>query len=1479
MASRKTKHTHLKRLKNIMSAAIWTVVGLYIVFILLIHIPPVQGAMADAVAAAVGGKLGTKVEIGRVDLGMLNRIIIDDVLIYDQRAKQMVRIARATAKIDVTALAQGRISISSAQLFGARLQLYKLSATADANYQFALDSLASKDTTKHSTLDLHIGSFIMRHSSLDYDRLDIAPTNGHFSTSHLHLSDISANVQLRVLCNDSVDVNVRRLSAQERSGLCLNRLSFKMEGGLKGLRLSEFTLNTQNSTIEIPSLTATYESKEGRPDWHTARWKGEIKSPQLVLADFASLVPPLRSLVKPLTLSSNLRGTAMAMQIDGLRITSGDDDVSLNASGWLRRQKDAPLLWHAAVRRLHMNHSAVKQVYESIENKGRPLPAIVERIGDISLNGIATATDDKSLTATCTLQTDAGKVDADVVLWRSGNFEGSISTDNMDMAQLCSDGKFGKVVADIDVDGHRGDRTTVNAKGSVSQFSYNGHKFSDIGVDGTYDNGDFSGKLNINDHNINADIEGELRHLASGSAIKIKADIARLVPSAIGLTSKWGDAVFSVNIDAAVKGSKVADANGLITVKNMTVSKSGDDDYTLNNLTLWAGNRDGQHYMTMNSDFGHAEVAGRFDPKTVVASITNFVGKKLPTLPGLPPQKKSTNNAFLISATINNTVWLERLFNVPLSISEPVNIHGKVDDLAGELYFNCSAPAFNYNEKPYRNATVAVTSPEDKLHYDAHLTKMFDNGDELTLSLTGQAADNKLSTALAWQSNGGKATDGLLNAETQMTVNNGHREAHIDILPSTVAIGDTQWKVSPSSIVAADNRIVVDNFSIHHGDQHILIDGTASKSRMDSLIVDLNGVNLGYVLNLVNFHTVDFDGFVSGRAFVKAPFGDIDAKGRVKVRSFSFEGGGLGTYDTDVVWNGKEGKIEIDGSAADGPGHRLSINGYISPVHSRIDLAMKANNTRLDFMRSFMSSFSNDIDGVGTGELRLAGPFSNINLTGLVVVDGEATIDPLGCRYRLSGDTVRFVPDDIQMDNAPVYDKEGHRGWLTGGIHHRHLTNMSYDLNVRAENLLVYDYKDFGDDTFYGTVYGTGDVGVHGRSGELIMDINITPGKNTVFVYNVASDNSVSNTEFIHWNDATPHNAFNMPQTKEAEKPRIPERMPGTDMHLNFALNVTPDATMRLLMDSRTNDYITLNGSGAIRATYYNRGSFDMYGTYVVDHGTYGITIQDIIKKNFTFNQGGTIVFGGNPFDAALNLQAVYTVNGVSLSDLNIGNSFSSNTIKVNCLMNIGGQPRQPQIEFDLDMPTVSTDEKQLVRSVLNSEDEMNQQVLYLLGIGRFYPQSNNNATAQDERQQSQTSLAMQSLLSGTISSQINTLLGTVIKSNNWNFGANISTGDEGWNNAEYEGLLSGRLLNNRLLFNGQFGYRDNANTATTSFIGDFDIRYLLLPNGNIALKVYNQTNDRYFTKSSLNTQGIGIILKKDFNGLHDLFGGNKKRK
>ena len=510
-----------------------------------------------------------------------------------------------------------------------------------------------------------------------------------------------------------------------------------------------------------------------------------------------------------------------------------------------------------------------------------------------------------------------------------------------------------------------------------------------------------------------------------------------------------------------------------------------------------------------------------------------------------------------------------------------------------------------------------------------------------------------------------------------------------------------------------------------------------------------------------------------------------------------------------------------------------------------------------------------DINARANGFAQVYGDLSEVNLRGLLVANGNLKISTLNTRYYLKNDTIRMEPDEIIFSGDTVRDKNDNIAIIKGALHHKNLTRLTFDLDIEAHDFLCYDHKSYDDNTFYGTVYGTGNCSITGRPHSIVFNIDMTPVMGSFIEYNTANPDAITSQDFISW---AKHNEGDTP----AATP-LKDLNESSDIHLNFNVNTTPDFTLRVLMDQASGDKIALNGNGNIKASYFNKGNFDMYGTYLIDHGSYNLTIQNIIKKDFQFKPGSNIVFGGNPFNALLNLKAAYQVNGVPLADLKIGNSFSSNNVRVDCIMNIGGTPENIKVDFDFDMPTVNNDAKQMVRSLINSEEEMNQQVIYLLAIGRFYMDNVNNS-AQEDAQQSQTSLAMQSLLSGTISQQVSSLLSSVINNNNWNFGTNISTGTEGFNNAEYEGLLSGSLFSNRLLINGQFGYRDNPNT-TSSFIGDFDLKYLLTPSGNIAIKVYNQTNDRYFTKSSINTQGLGLILKRDFGNWRELFRWKKRKK
>ena len=51
--------------------------------VILLHLPAVKSSIGSEASNLLAHKLGTRVSIGNVDLGFLNRFIIDDVLIYD----------------------------------------------------------------------------------------------------------------------------------------------------------------------------------------------------------------------------------------------------------------------------------------------------------------------------------------------------------------------------------------------------------------------------------------------------------------------------------------------------------------------------------------------------------------------------------------------------------------------------------------------------------------------------------------------------------------------------------------------------------------------------------------------------------------------------------------------------------------------------------------------------------------------------------------------------------------------------------------------------------------------------------------------------------------------------------------------------------------------------------------------------------------------------------------------------------------------------------------------------------------------------------------------------------------------------------------------------------------------------------------------------------------------------------------------------
>lgn len=1428
----------MRRVRKILTSIIWFFIGLYLLLLILLQIPAIQDFAGAKVANIISQELGTKVEIKRIDIGLFNRIIIDGITIYDQKDELLLQGARLSAKIELMPLTEGKVSIASAQIFGTHVNLYQDVADKPHNFQFVIDALSSKESSSDSQLNLRINSLIIRHGSVTYNRNYMPKKEGVLDPAHLKITEISAHLLLKTVAKDSINLNVKKISLNEQSGLKINKLSLRFEGGKSSCSLKDFEIVMPQSFFRIDSINANYDIDKTASNIPIV-FSGAIGKSKIHSHDLAFIQPEFRKKQCTIEMASVFNGTEKSLSIRNLDIDTDGDFIAASI--------------------------------------GKDIKSI-SRLGGVRIS--ASGYVDKTMCANtnCNIATDAGSIKLIAQTDTAQNISGTLQSDSIRIGQILADDKFGSVILNADISGNTGlTHTPLSLKLSsrIQHFEFKNHNYNNILFGLTHTPSATKGEIELDDPYTKFKVSGELAKGRNGSSFQANAIIDKLNLKAINISDKWGDADFRGNIYADIKGTNIANAQGVIQIRDFAYS-TPDRQIELSKLVLDSHFENKEQVITLNSDFANIRINGQFDIKSLSNSALNQLVSKIPAIPGLTSGKSQAKNRIQFYGEIKNSDLIEAIGGIPLHVVKPITVVGKINDQNGEMYANCSAPHFIYNNTELKNGHIAITAPDDTLNYDFGAIKMNGNNSTLKLNIFGKAYDNRLTASLYFDNNGTKYMEGLLNTETVFYNSEGQRKADISITPSFLNINDEDWTINPANITYIQDKLSINNFKISNNNQSITINGIASRYAEDVLTVNLHRINVENILDLVNFRSVRFSGLASGKASIKAPFGDMEANAKILVDKFTFEGGRMGVLDANASWDKENKQIKIDAVADDGPDAMTYVNGYISPSPGYIDLGIRAEGTHLDFMESFTKSFTSDVNGHVRGFVKLLGPLKTVNLVGNLIVNGEMDIKPLNCKYFLKNDTVVCRPDEIEIIPSRIEDIYGNKGVLNGFIRHKHLTKLTYDLFVEADNLLVYDFKDFGNEVFYGTVFGTGNASIHGRSRELRMNVDMTTQKNSTFVYNVSTPDAIVDQKFITWNNKTNNPANN--EDAEAKTPMKETNLPG-DTYINFKINATTDATVKFLMDSNTNDYISLHGNGMLNASYYNKGGFNMFGTYTVEDGTYSMTIQDIIKKDFTFKQGGTLVFGGNPENANLNLQAVHTVNGVSLSDLNVGNSYSDNTTRVNCLLDITGKPFDLQLDFGLELPNASNDQERNIQSVIQGEDGMKQQVIYLLGFGRFMPQTNNNETAQDNRKMSQTSQAMQGLLSGTLSTQINNVLKSAINSNNWNFGANISTGDEGWNNAEYEGLLNGRLLNNRLLINGQFGYRDNAATANSSFIGDFDLRYLLLPNGNIALKVYNQTNDRYFTKSSLNTQGIGFIIKKDFTNLGDLFGRKKGKK
>ena len=1464
-----------RRLKYIVRILVWSFIGIHIGLIVLLNIPSVQGKLAALVSAELGRLLHTEVAVGRIELGLLNRIHITDVRLDDQQGEEMLNVNRLSARFEWRPLLEGKIVINSVQLIGFDIRLQKDTPESVPNFQFVLDALASKDTLKQAPkIDLRINSVLINRGQLTYDVLSEPQTTEKFNASHIGIQNLSASISLKALRNDSLNAIVRRLSFEEQSGFRLEKLGMKLTADNNHLNVNGFNINLPSSSLTLDSVEVRYDSLQNLPKMtDDVVFKGQLNG-RFVLSDVASILPVLKEMNEPLNLSAEFKGEGKDVEISSLSLS---DRRYLTIKGkasvqnWAAKQN---MYLQANLTNLSVTKSGIGYFMNNLTGS---VPPILQRLEFVQFRGTADGYL-RDLLVNGSLQTRAGSLRADMLINTDKNlnrtYTGGLVSDNLHLGTLLGDNKFGQTNFNIELEGfnYQNKYPESNIKGVISSLEYSGYRYENITMDGLYKDGGFNGHLALDDENGAIQIDGSFNTSRRVSDFNLQASVKNLRPNELNISDKYVDSDISLLLTANFTGSSINDMNGSIRLDSLVMNAPEDQGYALDNLTILAGQVGSEKEVRIQSPFLTATVRGDYSYQTIPASVVQIAQRYIPSLVTLKKKyRQSLNNNFKFDIQLHDAELFNKMFFVPVEMHFPASLKGYVSDLNGQLRIEGSFPGLTYNGTRYESATLLFENPGDHIKCQIRSGMLMNSGAMLNLSLDTEAQEDRLRTVLNWGNNTDVTYGGQVSAVTHFYKTEGPKpilQADVEILPTTVVLNDTVWNIRSSHVAVDSGRVYVDNFLFERPGQHLRIDGKITQEPTDSCIIDLKNIDVQYVLDIVQFDDIEFGGLATGKVHLKNILDVPDMRTHLKVHNFAVNKGLMGEADIRGAWDNELPGIRLEAQMEEKNLSSTHVTGFVSPQLKALDLHINADSTNLDLLVPYFDGIFSELDARATGFVRLHGGFKTLDFDGGVKVNLDAKVDALNTYIQLHNDSVHLRPGEFALHNARIFDREGNSGRITGALRHTHLKNLNYQFDIQSNNLLLYHTTDPGDMLFYGKVYGTGTLSLDGGNNAMNVDANLTTGPKTTFTYVTGLTTEATSNQFITFVDKTPKRVQDDIKTEfyhfSDASQKEEDDGPPMDLRIQMNIDATPDANMKVVMDPVAGDNITARGNGNFQVSYYNKGDFRMFGNYTIDSGMYKLSMQEIIRKDFSLQSGSTVTFTGDPYQANLDVQAVYTVNSVSLSDLSTDASLNQSTVKVNCLMNLTGSLASPTIKFDLDLPTISEEDRELVRSATSTEEQMNTQIIYLLGIGKFYAYDYNENT-------NQSSSATSSLAFSTLSGQLNNMLSQVMENKNWNIGANFSTGQEGWSDVEAEAILSGRLLNNRLLINGNFGYRENV-MANTNFVGDFEAVWLLTKNGEFRLRGYNQTNDRYFTKSTLTTQGIGFIYKKDFNRWHDLF-------
>ncbi|MEO8733617.1 MAG: translocation/assembly module TamB domain-containing protein, partial [Flavobacteriales bacterium] len=1038
------------------------------------------------------------------------------------------------------------------------------------------------------------------------------------------------------------------------------------------------------------------------------------------------------------------------------------------------------------------------------------VPPEVGRLGQMTFKGNFTGFIN-SFTTYGDASTAAGPMSSDISFDRdtvTGYFQlrGKLATTGFDLGKVLGTSAVGRIAMDTKVKAKGKDLNTLEAEleGSVPELGLAGVTIGGITLNGKLEKNLFNGELHCDDPKLKLDFRGLADLRGKWPVVDFNADVRRMDLRALGLIGGSGYSDLVMQIQA--KGELAPDSlKGSVHMDD--VSFCNDSlDLPLGTIDLVSEREGGVPVMRLQSSLADAVVKGPFYPTLLPQAVKGVLSGVFPSLKR-PADLAENGQDLTFDATVKDAQPLLNVLVPGLIVSQGTRATGNFNDRNADLGLDAYFTHVGYKGFLGDSIVVSIEKNMDLLTFklEGKGTVRKDSMEVLQLEITGKAYQDQVLLQADWMGRK-KGNEGELAIEAKV---NGPDSYTIQLKPSKLVFDRGEWANKRTAQIRVDSTtITVDTLELVNGDQALRIGGSIGKDPSMALAFDLHDVRLENLRPL--YQGPALHGSLSGDGRVFDLYHNPYLLSYLCIDSLAFEDKAVGDLVFTAAYRNGEDAIDVNGTLQHDTLQALKFDGRLTPGQAdELQVKLRMDHFDLRLLDPYLPDGISDVQGKVTGTINVTGKLAEPQVNGeALLTDAGLKINYLNTKYTFTH-AVSIRPDAFFMDNVTLYDQQGgtaHASAFT--VYHNGLKDWNFDVAVHMDSLLVLDTGPEINNLYYGRAIGRGDLNVEGYADNLGITVNAKTMPGTSLHFPLGASTDVSGIPFVRFTGKDDQIAL--------ENQAVD--LSGVRMDMN--IEVTPDAKFELIFDPTVGDIMRGRGQGNIAMSVTPSGDFSMKGDVQVVDGDYLFTLRNLVNKRFGIEPGGHINWFGDPFDALIDIDAVYRLRA-ALYDVMppaLRTEAYKKRVPVEVMMHLTQKLMNPDIGFEVRLPTVDEGVRTQVNSAMATTDDLNKQVFSLIVLNRFLP---SDATAGPGNT---TDIGGGTLATGTelLSNQVSNWLSGI--SRNVDLGVNWRTGDA-ISQDEFELALSTAIFNDRLQITTNFGLSYGAGgtqQGTNSFIGDF---------------------------------------------------------